>query len=194
MKYVKMLGLAAVAAMALMAFAGSASATVLKDGSGNTLPAGTEINSTLKTGTSALLKAGFANITCTESTVAGKTANAGGASETVKGGITTLAFPNASCNATVHVLSNGELEIHSAGGSNGTLTGKGSEVTVAIGSTSCTYGTGTGTTLGTLKGGSPAVMEVSAKLPKLAGGFLCASPAEWTATYTVTTPSTLTVG
>jgi len=200
MKYLKMLGLAAVAAMALMAFAGSASATVLCKttlttgcaGGGQDYAAGTEINATLKAGTSALLRAGFANITCTESTVAGKTENTGSGSETVRGQIETLDFPAASCNATVHVLKTGELEIHhNAGTDNGTLTGRGSEVTVRIGEVSCTYGTGTGTNLGTLVGGNPAQMNISTNLPKIAGGFLCANPAEWVATYTVTNPKPL---
>jgi hypothetical protein len=197
MKYMKMLGLAAIAAAALMAFVGAstASATVLCKTNASPCPehypSGTTVEATLKSGTSALLEAGFANITCTSSTVTGKTSNTGGANETVKGAISTLSFSN--CNATVTTIKNGELEIHATGKGNGSLVGKGSEVTVAIGSTSCVYGTSTGTTLGTLTGGTPATMNVKASLTRISGGFLCASPATWTATYTVTKPTTLFV-
>jgi hypothetical protein len=194
MKHVKMLGLAVVAAMALMAFAGSASATVL------TSPAGTqykgEINASAEPGTSLLLKAGFANITCTQSTVAGTPTNFGGAAATVSGPLSTLTF--SSCNATVTVLKKGTLEIHAIGtGPNGTLTSSGAEVTVATGGVSCTYGT-TNTDIGTLTGSKnlgvkTATMDISANLTKTAGGFLCASPAAWEGAYVVTKPDYLDV-
>jgi hypothetical protein len=187
MKYIKMLGLLAVAAAAFMAFAGTASATVLKSG-GTTLGSGTKIEST---GTNAVLKAGFATIECAHSEVDGKTSNTGGASETVEGAISTLSFKE--CNATVNVLKKGSLIVHHTSGSNGTVTSQGAEVTVAIGSTSCTYGTPTATSIGTLSGGGPAVLNASANLERVAGGFLCANPATWTAKYTVTTPNPLEV-
>ncbi|MDQ3724723.1 MAG: hypothetical protein M3335_02340 [Actinomycetota bacterium] len=188
MKYIKMMGLLAVAAAALMAFVGTASATVLESSGGN-LPSGTKVEST---GTNAVLEAGFATIECAHSEVDGKTSNAGGASETVEGSITTLSFKE--CNATVKVLKNGKLIVHHSSGSNGTVTSEGAEVTVAIGSTSCVYGTTAGaTSIGTLSGGSPAKLNASASLTRISGGFLCANPAKWTATYTVTTPNPLYV-
>jgi len=193
MKYVKMLGLAAVAAMALMAFAGTASATVLTSPSGTALPAGTEIVASAES--SLLLRAGFANITCTESNVVGKTENAGGAGETVRGPIGTLTF--SSCNATVHVLKKGSLEVHAVGsGPNGTLISTGAEATVSTAGISCTYGT-LNTHIGTLTGssttGGDATLHIEAKLNKTAGGFLCASPAAWEGNYIVTSPTPLDV-
>ncbi|MGN6275722.1 MAG: DUF6531 domain-containing protein, partial [Solirubrobacterales bacterium] len=59
---------------------------------------------------------------------------------------------------------------------------------------SCTYGTGTGTTLGTLKGGEEPLLSISASVPKTAGGFLCPSTATWSAEYVVTEPHALFVG
>jgi hypothetical protein len=180
MKHLKMLGLALVAAASLMAFAGSASAAVL------TSPAGTDYTGTLEsTATeSLLLKAGFANITCTASTVSGAVKTN---TTVAEGAITTLSFSN--CNATVDVLKNGSLKVASGGA----VTGSGSEVTVSALGTSCVYGTGAGTSLGTLKGGTPASLTINASLPKISGGFACASPAGWSGKYTVTQPTTLLV-
>ena len=187
MKYIKILSLMAVAVAAFMAFAGTASATVL-EGSGGNLPSGTKIDST---GTEATLKAGFATIVCDHSEVDGKTSNAGGEKESVTGSISNLSFTE--CNATVKVLKKGNLTVHWTSGKNGTVTSEGAEVTVESIGTSCTYGTPTATDIGSLAGGNPAVLTASASLTKIAGGFLCANPASWTAKYTVTSPNPLYV-
>jgi hypothetical protein len=189
MKHIKMLGLAVVAMAAFMAFASSASATPAL-----TSPAGTEytgeLHATMKTGTSGLLQAGFANITCTESTVAGKVEK--NVTNTASGKIATLTF--AKCNATVDVLKLGSLHIATKddGTNSGTVSGSGSEVTVSTLGTSCVYGTGTETLLGTAKGSasptSAAEMSLSGTLPKISGGFACANPAKWTASYVLTKP------
>jgi hypothetical protein len=187
MKYIKILSLMAVAAAALMAFAGTAAATVL-EGSGGNLAKGTKIDST---GTSAVLKAGFATITCNHSEVDGTTSNAGGAGETVEGNISNLSFTE--CDGVVKVLSKGKLVVHYTSGSNGTVTSEGAEVTVEKNGVHCVYGTPTATSIGTLSGGNPAKLNASASLTKTSGGFLCANPASWTASYTVTSPNPLYV-
>jgi hypothetical protein len=107
MKHLKMLGLALVAAAALMAFAGPASATTV------TSPAGTEYTGEIyATATSSLLlQAGFSNATCTESTVKGKVESNGGAA--ASGNISFLSFSG--CNFTLDVLSGGSLEVESTG-------------------------------------------------------------------------------
>jgi hypothetical protein len=191
MKYLKMLGIVVAAIMVLMAFAGAASATVL------TSPAGTQYKGELVfTGNSSLLwRLGFANITCTESSVAGTPTNFGGAASTVSLPVSTLTLH--SCNATVTVLKKGTLEIHTIGaGPNGTVTWSGTEVTYASGGVSCTYGTNN-TSVGTLTGsnttGGSAMWDVKASLFKVAGGFLCASPAAWEGSYVVTKPAYLDV-
>jgi len=157
MKYVKMLGLAAVAAAALMAFVGSstASATVLckTQGTGSptgttcpegwAYPSGTEIHAVLKTVTKAKLITSFKTIECGKSTTKGKTENEGGATETVKGPVEVLTFEECNCEV-VEVKKGGTLEIHwinvldknekgevtaETGSHNGTLTSSGAEVT-----------------------------------------------------------------
>jgi len=195
MKIIKMLGLAAVAAAALMAFVGAGVASASHDTvlcKKNVHPCrgadvygqGTQIHAELATG-HATLKAGFANITCESSTVAGDTQS----TTTPKGAIDVLKFEK--CNATVNVLNNGSLQIHHTSGNKGNLVVEGTEVEVAIGSTSCVYG-GKITTGLTVTGGSPASMVANeASIPKLAGGFLCASPAKWTAHYKITQPNPL---
>ena len=189
MKHIKMLALAAMALAAFMAFAGSASAAPTL-----TSPSGTEytgaLNSSLESGTSALLKAGFANITCTTSTVNGTVSTN---NEThASGNISTLDFGNCG-SAHVVTLANGSLTVDQ----NGTVTGFNSEVTTGITAlgTSCIYGPKTGTDLGKLAGGTTAKLAISASLPlvKTVSGFGCASPASWTANYVVTTPDTLLV-
>lgn len=207
MKYLKILGLAAVAAAAVMAFAGTASATILTSPANTQLPAGTEINSHLVEKGKAVLKAEFGEVVCEESVVEGKTSNAGGATETVKGSISSLSFTK--CNCEVKVLANGELEIHSiAGTDNGTLTGKGTEVTTScpsvFGQQHCIWSTttkaGGATDLGTLVGSKTGTEETAklkaenAQITHIGGtSFLCGEFGSWTAEYEVTTPKPLFV-
>src|SRR5215203_2849176 len=142
MKFLNTIGLVVIAAAAMMALAGTASATVLC--ANNTEPctapykAGTEVKMSLKPATSAGLQAGFATITCTESTLTGKTSTTGSSTETVRGLPAT--WMTGGCNATVTVLKLGELEIHHIPGtSGGTLTAKGAEVTVSSFGVHCVY-------------------------------------------------------
>jgi len=203
MKYVKMLGLAAVAAAALMAFvgAGTASATALcstetSPCTGTKYGVGTEIKSNLKAGKEAVLTAGFATVKCTESTVNGKVTNAGGAAATVVGSIETLTF--GSCNCTVTVLNKGELEVHYTSAGDGTLTGKNSSVTINCSGISCIFGTAAaGTTIGTVTGAEKATLVANAKLPYIAGdasNFTCtlgSGTGTWNAEYEATAPKNL---
>src|SRR5690348_12477967 len=128
MKYIKMLGLAAVAAAALMAFgAGSASATELYS-TGVTVNAGTVLKSSLETGTTATLSTtdGSSIVdTCTGSTVEGPVDTYTGGD--VTGSITSLGWSG--CTFTTDTLTNGSLSINSAS----EVSGKGSVVTVNIG-------------------------------------------------------------
>jgi hypothetical protein len=196
MKYVKMLGLAAVAAMALMAFgAGTASATTLFTDQAKTIkyPKGTTLHSTLAAGNSATLTSGGSTIaTCTISTVHATQDNETGA--TVTGTVTKIVWEG--CSQTTHTISTGKLHIsHIAGGAtNGTVTSSGANVTVQIFGVSCTYGTGEGTHLGTLVGGASPHLTIATTVTKTAGGFLCPNTAGWDATYVVTTPHAAWVG
>jgi len=196
MKYLKILAVAAIAAAALMAFAGTASATditVTTAGATDTIESGElEITAELEAGQNATLKSSFiGEVVCSASTMAGKTTNLGGATETIKGNIGTLTFT--SCNGTVTVLKNGTLEVHtqeaSANG-NGTLTSSGAEVTVELAGLHCIFST-SNTDVGVVKGaheGHATFEAKSAAIPRTGGrsGAFCGSSATWNANYTIT--------
>jgi hypothetical protein len=181
MKYVKMLGLLAVAAAALMALAGTASAKV-------TSPAGTEYSGAITaTSTNSALD-GTVDITCKHSGVSGTLASKGA----TNGTITSLTFTE--CSRAVTVTATGTLSI----ASNGEVKSTGARVTVQttiLGfPVHCIYKT-ENTKVGTLtEGVAPAVMHIgSAPIPQEATSGLCGEDAEWTGNYTVTTPATAIV-
>jgi hypothetical protein len=200
MKYLKMLGLAAVAAAAVMAFvgAGTASAestlckvTVDPCPEASRYGAGTVIKAQLEAGTHATLHAGFAEITCKKSTVEGKIETA----TTPSGKITSLTFTECG-TAVVKVLKTGTLTAHHTSAHNGNLTVSGVEVTIEQNGVHCIYGGNITTGLALTASSSsttPATMNSTAKIPLLSGGFFCANPANWTAKYEVTTPIPLYV-
>jgi hypothetical protein len=187
MKLTTILGFSAAATLALMAFAGTASATTLEKG-GVTQSGSIAIEATLKSGTSALLTDtfGFFGNTCTNSTVAGSTSTKTGPA--VEGPISTLSWGSAATpckegNPTVH--SKGGLAVERIGTTtNGTVESWLAEVTVpsALGLLTCTTSV-FGTDLGTLTGvkAGNATMDVNAVLA-------CGIDMKWTATYTVTGP------
>ncbi len=140
MKYLKMIGLAAIAAAALTAFlgAGTASATVLCEtnvtsncGTGWHVKSGTALNFSAEGSTTLTGPFGEVIATCTGSNVSGNTTNTGSGNETVKGNITSLTFSG--CNRPVHVntATTGTLEVHNiANSDNGTVTSN--DTTVSI--------------------------------------------------------------
>jgi len=87
------------------------------------------------------------------------------------------------CTGTVTTIKNGSLEINSSGGTSGSVAGKETEVTVGVLGTTCTYGTGSGTTLGTING---TALTFNAVITKTAGSFLCPSSARYTGSEKVT--------
>ncbi len=190
MKYLKMLGLAAVAAMAMTAFtAGSASATTLEIG-GVTQNGSVAISASLEGGTSAVLSrtdGSLAN-TCTKSTVKGSTETVTGA--TVTGAIAKNDLTFTSCTRPVEVHKGGTLHVAHTSGTNGTVTSSGAEVTVSsiFGTLNCK--TGEGAHLGTLTGVKEghATMDISAVL-----NCGIVPSATWNGTYTVTSPTGLGV-
>jgi fibronectin-binding autotransporter adhesin len=188
MKHLKMLGLAAIAALGLMAFVGagvaSASTALSTDSAGTIKYAtGTVVDATLS-GT-AILESGSTTLdTCTGGTVKGATTNETGAS--VTGNISALTWTG--CTNTTDTTALGSLSITKGTGDTGSVSGSGSKVTVNTLGVTCTYGTGTGTTLGTITGGSEPSLNISTTVPKIEGSFICPSSASWTATYIVTEP------
>jgi len=195
MRHLKIIGLLAVAATAIMAFVGvgSAAAEVLwtrnSGGTLTTVATGTALKSSLESGTSALLKdtAGGVNDTCTGSTVEGKVeTNSGGSAG---GKVSSLTFTG--CSHTTDVLAPGSLSIKRiAGTTNGTVTSSGARVTIksTIFGISCVANTGAGTTIGTLTGAATntasATMDINAVITLENG----CGDSTWTGSYLVTSP------
>jgi hypothetical protein len=188
MKYVKILGLLAVAAAAVMAFAGTASATTITSPSG-TLYTGKIV---AEAEGHAVLDNPIAKIECA-SKVEGTVASHG-SGVTAKGNISLLTFgsPVGTCTDSWHVtvVSAGSLEIH---GSGSTLTSSGATVEATRFGVSCRYQTNN-TDIGTVTSGTPATLHIAASIPFHSGSIFCGSGATaWTGSYKVTSPASLFV-
>jgi hypothetical protein len=194
MKYVKILGLLAVAAAAMMAFAASASATTV---TGPTITEGVHTTqSQIETPTihavnengHVKLHNSIVNIECS-STVTG-TVTTHGPTETTSGPISVLSFFNCTNEWVIDVEKAGSLEIHYTSGSDGTLTSTGARVTATRAGLSCIYETNA-TDIGLLTGekgpNGEATLDIAASIPRVGGSFLCGgSTATWTGNYTTT--------
>lgn len=218
MKYVKMLGLLAVAVAAMSAFAATASATQL------TSPTGTTYTKTITAVNegNVSLDGAFVTVTCEESHVEG-TVTQHGAGVTVKGTIEKLTFTNkggGACNFPVTVVTKGTLEVHAVSeitnakgkkeivGCNtagqvectGTLTSTGAKVSIATSVGTCVFTTNA-TDIGTLTPtndtGATATLDIggpegtTGRIPRTEGNFLCGTEGQWTGSYSVITPDSL---
>jgi hypothetical protein len=208
MKHLKILGLAAIAALALTAItgAGTASAsrlcktTVAVCPDAWDWPAGTNLQFSLDSASVVFEVNGIIEDTCTTSTMAGNTMNTGSSTETVEIPLGTKTFTN--CTNTTKVLARGALEIHAdpnAQGQDvgaGTVTSKGTELTVvAFGFISCVLKTGAGLDIGTLdepaNANSDATLTVKATIQAFGAG--CPPSVDLTGEYKVTSPTPLYV-
>ncbi|MGN6257580.1 MAG: hypothetical protein ACTHN3_07510 [Solirubrobacterales bacterium] len=193
MKYVKILGLFALTAAALMAFTGNASATTL------TSPAGTTYTGAIvaeSEGENTLINTSIGlKVQCEVSKVEGKV-EMHGTGVTAAGKLTSLTFEKCTNNYSVKVFHLGALEIHNISGTgNGTVTSNGTQVTVSTPlGFSCVYETSS-TDIGTLTGGAPVTLDIgSATIPRVSEESpFCGSSGTWTGSYKVTTPGTLLV-
>lgn len=205
MKYLKILGLVAIAAAALMAFAsaGTASATELTCTNAEHIEVMCSVGTVIHAVNEGRIiwHPPFGAIECSESTIEGSTTNTGGGTETIKVSISTISW--GSCNATITVLRKGSLEIHTKGTSatEGTVTSTGTEVTTEFIGTHCIYNTN-GTDIGTLTGstaptinGRTATIDLEATIPRTGGrsGAFCGSTAQWTGAYEIDKPDWLGV-
>jgi len=199
MKYVKML--AAVTAMALMAFvgAGTASATTLTGEGGAVLGTGSSFHAELEPSEfpKSKLTTAFKTFECDSSTIAGKSKNV--TSTAIDIVVESLAFGG--CNCEVSVIGKGTISITWTEGSNGTVSWNGTETTLncstIFGSVHCIYVTEK-TDIGTLTGSesttATALLDVSgANIPRLPTSGLCAEGAKWDAVYKITSPDVLNV-
>jgi hypothetical protein len=213
MKYLKMLGLAAIAALALTAIAGSGAAsaatTTLCKVNVNPCPAtedypaGQVIKGALKPGTTATLTpnpAFFGHVTCTASSIEGKTNSTSGAPLT--GSITSLTFTGCThngekCTSVTAVNLPYDVDVTTENttksNGNGTMTvtdGLGAGAQVTCPGVNCTF---TATTIDLkVTGGNPAFVTATEVPLKATGGF-CPTEAKWDATYEVTSPKPLFV-
>lgn len=195
-----MLGLAVVAATALMAFVGvgGASATVLctttptnKDcPKGEDYSSGTQIIASAKTSVVLEDTEGNTLTTCAGGSLKGKTTNTGSATETVDGANEELVWSNCKASVVTHEL--GSFEIHADEKHNGVVTGKVIGITLVTPLfVSCVYGSGSSASLGTIESGETATFKVNAALGFISGGIGCPPSVRWTATYAVTSPARL---
>lgn len=190
MKYLKILGLAAVAAMALTAFAAATASATTLEVAGVTQNKSVTLDASLASGTKAVLARTDGSLAneCAASTVQGSTASPF-TGATVTGPISSLSFTICERAVTVHKA--GTLHVAYKSGTDGTVSSSGAEVTVGspFGTLNCK--TGEGVDIGTLTGKKEgnAVMDISAVLNC---GFLVPS-ATWKGTYTVTSPAGLGV-
>jgi len=209
MKHLKIIGLAAIAAMALMAFASSASADVLcktapnKAGECETAvgdyASGTVFTSE-STNSKLTVEGGLvSSITCEKSNVSLKNTSTGSntSGTAVTGEVTLVKWTNCKSNSgtscTVSESSGytGTVKATNDTGA-GTVTVNGSKTTLvdctAFGlNFKCTYKpTAAGLDL-TLTGGNPAsIVATEQPLTLEAGGFGCGTGAKWDATYNLT--------
>jgi hypothetical protein len=186
MKCVKILGLLAVAAAALMAFAGTASATYVTTSTGGETaePAIHAVNE----GGHVKLANPIANIECS-STVEGKVESHKVEDATVpaSGKISTLDFTG--CTNSWHVTTTkpGTLSVLWENKHNGQLSSNGALVNTTRFGINCNYET-KNTAIGTVTGGNPATLAISASIPLAEGSSpLCGSGnAAWSGSYVTT--------
>jgi hypothetical protein len=207
MRVLKILGLAAVVATALMALggAGSASATTLTCTNANgevvRCNVGTEIDASIE---GSLTLTGGLTISCTEGTVESQIENAGNSTETVSGATSKVTFNLPSCNnCSTITVTNGTLELHTdkegVQNGNGTLTGSGFTAHLVCFGVTCNYASGGNNGLGTLTGssttGGTAILDINTTLlrEKEGSSFLCGGNAAWEGSYKVTSPDWLDV-
>ncbi len=183
MKYVKILGLMAVAAATMMVFAGSASATSVTTTTGGA--ASTPAVHAVNEGGHVTLTNSIANIEC-QSTVEGAVESHGAGKE-ASGSLNWLLFTG--CTNVWHVteVAPGGLALNWVSGHNGSLTSTGSKVTTTRFGVTCNYETN-GTAIGTLTGGNPATLDISASIPIAAGssGLCGTGNAKWSGSYVTT--------
>jgi hypothetical protein len=196
MKHLKMLGLAAVAALVVAAFAGVGSASAVVLCKTKTTPCnskwakGTQLEFSIKAGTSALWRTteGLSMKTCTSGKIKGEITNEGSATENVRIKNTEISWTN--CTVPTVTVKTGELEIKGITGTeNGTIVLKSAEFTTNdffFGD--CSYGPGTGADIGTLTASSTGdvVLDINGQLGPVGGS--CCPDVVWIEEFTLTVP------
>lgn len=194
MRYTKIIGFLAMAAVAMMAFAATALATSVTSPNGTTYTGKIVAEAQ---GGGIVTHNGVETFTC-QNSVAEGTVEQHGASTTASGKITKWTLNE--CNTHLVVLKTGSIEIHTekeASNGNATVTTSGVEIetkNTSLGMT-CIYTTNN-TDIGVLTGSNSenaTLLVDTAKVPRTGGSALCGSAGELTGEYNITTPSTLYV-
>lgn len=184
MRIAKSLGLLAIAAAAIMAFAANASATRFTTTTGGF--AETPTIHAVNSGFHVTLSNPIANISCS-STIEAKVASHG-AYTTGAGGVGTLTFTGCTNSWHVTSISNGSLEIHYSAGHNGWVFSSGARIDTTRLGVTCVYETFS-TPIGNISGGNPAIINVNALVPlkPFESSSLCgAGSAVWEGQYRTT--------
>lgn len=190
MNYLKTIGLAAIAALAIVtSIAGTASATTIEvNGVAQNKSVEWSASSEPGTSTTLVLTNGTVANSCALSSITGSTTTfTAESSKPIGGPVSGLSF--SSCTSAVTVDGRGSMSVEwISGTTNGTIRLVNTEVTVpsAIGTLTCK--TGSGVDIGTMKGvatGGKATMDINAVLNC---GFLAPSVA-WSGKYLVTSPT-----
>jgi hypothetical protein len=190
MKYIKTLGLLAVAVAVTMALAASASADYITTTTDGATPAlKTETIHLVNEGGEAVLENDIANIKC-QSTAEGKieTHTSGKNEDAAAGALTSMIFT--ACTDNWHVTTNtpGTLSITWTNGHNGTVFLDGFKITATRLFVPCVY-QAVGAHIGNLTGGNPATLHVAGflTLNELESSELCGVFADWLkGSYTTT--------
>jgi hypothetical protein len=98
------------------------------------------------------------------------------------------------CSQTTHTVVPGTIEFMTVGSNQVVVRGQNTEVTLKLFNISCTYGTGAGTTLGTMTGGSAPIIELNTTFIKTAGSFVCPETVGWDVEYEIIAPHALFFG
>jgi hypothetical protein len=185
MKYIRMLGLLAVAAAALLAFAGTAAASTF------TSPSGTVYTGTIKAQGNVSLHSSVGTIPC-ELTLEGGVDQHG---ISVPSGIevTSLTFSNCAAGAFHQATAQGgRLQIQPTSKDNGTVASSDASFTTTMFGRECGYQTNY-TALGEFTAGEHATIDLQAVLSRTHGSFYCGATASLTGSLKVTTPTGLSV-
>ncbi len=194
MKYLKILGLAAVAAAALMAFAGAgtAAADELCESNVSDCAGGGRITKieASQVGTGRLKTTGGSTLaSCTGASLTMSNIDQGtGVSPVV---VTKNEIGWSGCSTTVDTVSGGTGTGSSAGSNTTTLTSINGQVTLNLFGISCIYSTGAGgTDLGVVntKGELPTF---NVTVNKTSGGGLCPETGKWEAAFKSTKPTSI---
>jgi hypothetical protein len=177
--------LTVLAAVAVMAFAGTAAATKITSPTGTTSTAAGKVEAEGHL----VFDNPIAKIECAAS--AQSQIESHGAGVPAKGNLTSLTFTNCTNSWHVTTVTAGSSSINHTSGYNGTLSSGAATIEATRFGILCRYATGGGTSIGTITSGSPATVDLAAAIPFHSGSALCG---EGTTTLTGTLKGSTSTG